>query len=65
MDQPINGLLRRTNNNADAAISQNERILPSMYQHGRAPIAKVSIKPNRRWRHIVPVKGKETDLRDE
>lgn len=42
MNEPGQGLLRGTDNDADAAISQHEGFFPSVYQHGYAPIVGVS-----------------------
>jgi hypothetical protein len=59
MDQPINGLLGGADNNAHAAVSKHQRILPSMYHHDRAPTVGVSTSPRGR-RHTIPTQGKET-----
>jgi hypothetical protein len=59
MAEPVNGLLRRPDNNTDAAVSEHQGVLPSMYQHDHAPIVGVSKSPSGR-RHIIPTQRNET-----
>lgn len=62
VDEPIDGLLRRSNDDADATVSQYKRGLPSMHHHGCSPSVRRAKEGNTPQPRIVPDQERKTPL---